>query len=255
MDGEDGQTDGLAAVEACEQRLVNLWPAVDTLLIGKWAVRFAHGYSGRANSASALWRGALLSDDEIGLIAQLYREAGLPPAIRLTPLAEAGLKTRLSGMGWAMRTHSSGMIADASRDWRGDPRICFEPAPGEAWLAGVSALQEASKSNPAHLKAIVGRIRLPVGFATAQVAGEARGFGMVGIDRGWAEIGSIILAPEARGQGLGRALVLSMLNYAVGHGASRVFLQVEASNAVAISLYRSLGFRPLYEYREYRLPG
>ena len=37
----------LAEVAACEERIVNCWPAPSTLLIEGFAVRFANGYSGR----------------------------------------------------------------------------------------------------------------------------------------------------------------------------------------------------------------
>jgi N-acetylglutamate synthase len=36
---------------AAEERLINCWPAVTTLHMEGWAVRFANGYSGRANIA------------------------------------------------------------------------------------------------------------------------------------------------------------------------------------------------------------
>lgn len=247
--------DHMDDIEGCEQRLVNLWPAVTTMVLGPWALRLANGYSGRANSASALWRGAELTDAEIAHIVQLYRQAGLQPAIRLTPLADPGLEPRLEAAGWQRTTDSLGMVADVSRRWAQDPRVTCTDRPTPAWLTGVSFLQEARKRNAAHLEAIVGRIHLPASFATVEMGGAAAGYGMVAVDRGWAEIGSIILAPEARGQGLGRALVTSLLAVAAGQGATKAFLQVEGSNGVAIALYRKLGFAPLYDCQELRLPG
>jgi len=246
-------SDMLSAVEACEQRLVNLWPSVETLLMGRWALRFAHGYSGRANSASALWRDADLTDAELDWIAARYRAAGLPPAIRVTPLAAPGLEARLAARGWRLRTASAGMIADADPSWRADARVRFEEAATDAWLAGVSALQpDPAKADPARLGAIVGRIRTGAGFATIHADGAPVGYGMVGHDRGYAEIGSIILAAGARGRGLGRALVTSLLAHGVALGAARVFLQVENGNTPAETLYAALGFGRLYDYREYR---
>jgi len=244
----------LAAVEACETRLVNLWPALDTLLIGDWVLRFANGYSGRANSASAIRPGADLGPGDLALIARLYRSAGLQPAIRITPLAHPDLTARLEKAGWQVRTRSIGMLAEPRTDWGQAPDVEIATTPPGPWLKGISALQEPSKRNPAHLAAIVGRIRLPAGFATLHHDGRPAVFGMAALDRGWAEIGAIIAAPEARGKGLGRKLVTSLLGWAAAHGAERVFLQVEASNGPARALYAALGFAPLYDYCEYRLP-
>lgn len=241
----------LAAVQACEERLVNLWPAVDTVLWGDWVVRFANGYSGRANSASAIRAGATLSDGEITAIVALYRAAGLPASIRVTPLAPPDLADRLEAAGWRLRTTSIGMIGHTSAHRRPDPAVQITPAPTRQWLDGVSGWQDASKRNPAHLAAIVGRIRLPVGFATLSENNVPLAYGMVALDRGMAEIGSIIVSPDARGKGFGRRLVTHMIGWAATAGASRVFLQVEGSNQTARSLYRSLGFDDVYAYSQY----
>ena len=74
----------LAFVLACERRIVNAWPAPATLLIDDWVVRFANGYSGRANSASPTVAGAEMDDETLALIEELYRADGLPPCVRLT---------------------------------------------------------------------------------------------------------------------------------------------------------------------------
>ena len=244
----------LLAVQACEQRLVNLWPAETTLLIGDWAVRFANGYSGRANSASALRPQSTLADADIALIVDLYRKAGLSPAIRLTPLADPGIEQRLVAAGWHARTRSNGMMVDASSDWSVDPAVSLRSAPDRDWLAGISALQEPSKRQADHLEAIVGRIRLPATFGTLAGEHAPLAYGMAATDRGWTEVGSIMVHADARGQGIGRRLVTSLLAWARNGGCERMFLQVEQSNAPAIALYRSLGFFDLYRYVEYRLP-
>lgn len=243
--------DDLDLIAACEQRLVNCWPAVHTLVAGAWVVRFANGYSGRANSASALWPGARLSDGEVAGLLPLFRAQGLPPAIRLSPLAETGLEARLIAMGWQAVTHSIGMVCDAPGGVI-DPDTVIAPQPPEAWIAGISGWQEARKANPAHLSAIVGRILLPAAFATLREDGRDCAYGLAVVDRGLAEIGSIIVGLQARGRGVGRRLVSSLVGWAAGAGAGRVFLQVEASNAPARALYASLGFRDVYSYTEYR---
>ncbi|MGL4242281.1 MAG: GNAT family N-acetyltransferase, cg3035/Rv0428c family, partial [Beijerinckiaceae bacterium] len=76
-------------VQALEERLVNVWPAIETLLMAGWAVRFANGYSGRANSASAIVQDAALTPRLLDEIERLYRAAGLPPQVRVTPVCDA----------------------------------------------------------------------------------------------------------------------------------------------------------------------
>jgi N-acetylglutamate synthase len=244
---------GLAHIETvrmAEERLVNVWPAPSTLLMDGWVVRFGHGYSSRANSASAVIPGARLSDDLIAVIERLYTEAGLVPCVRVTPLADPSVEPVLLGRGYSLKDQSRMMIADLPLDTAAaDSRITLEGAASRRWLAGVTAREQPSKRSPDHLLAIVGQLRVPAAFATLEIDGEAVGFAMAAIDRGWAEIGSVMLDTAHRGKGLGRATVSALLAWAAREGASRAFLQVDASNTVAISLYRNLGFSDLCGYK------
>ena len=52
------------------------------------------------------------------------------------------------------------------------------------------------------------------------------------------------VAPEARGQGVGGALVDAVVAWARARGCARVLLDVADANPPAIRLYESRGFRP-----------
>lgn len=58
-------------------------------------------------------------------------------------------------------------------------------------------------------------------------------------------IQNVGVTPDARGLGLGRALVLKALHGFRAAGMRRVYLEVTAGNTPAVELYRSLGFRVL----------
>lgn len=239
----------LPEVLACEQRIVNCWPAPSTMIFGAFAARFAYGYSGRANSVSAMQIEAELDDVDIAAIESLYREAGLPPTFRDTPLMTRAMRQRLDARGYVLKDASFGMIADfsgASFTRRSDVEIARMPS--VEWLDGISRFQTPDKRSPEHLKAIVGAIRVPAFFATVRRGGEAIGFGYSAIDRGYAEIASVMVDPAARGQGSGRGLVETLLAEAVAHGATKGFLQVESKNRVAKAIYEKIGYRDLYYY-------
>jgi len=59
------------------------------------------------------------------------------------------------------------------------------------------------------------------------------------------ELARIIVAPDARGQGYGRALVRGLLAQALGTGCSEVFLRVHPDNEPALRCYRGAGFVPV----------
>lgn len=58
-------------------------------------------------------------------------------------------------------------------------------------------------------------------------------------------IQNVGVTPDARGLGLGRAIVLRALHGFRAAGMRRVYLEVTADNGPAVELYRSLGFRVL----------
>jgi ribosomal-protein-alanine N-acetyltransferase len=68
------------------------------------------------------------------------------------------------------------------------------------------------------------------------------------------DIQTIAVAPEARGLGLGRALMLVLLDRAAERLAERVFLEVRADNDVAKALYVSLGFEEIAVRPHYYQP-
>lgn len=69
------------------------------------------------------------------------------------------------------------------------------------------------------------------------------------------DIQTIAVAPHSRRQGLGRVLMLQLLNEARRRGAREVFLDVRHDNESAQSLYRSLGFEAISRRKGYYQGG
>ncbi len=65
------------------------------------------------------------------------------------------------------------------------------------------------------------------------------------VETSQANIYQMWVAPEVRGQGIGRRLLTGALNWAVGAGVRRVVLGVTVSDSPAWRLYVSMGFRPV----------
>ena len=65
----------------------------------------------------------------------------------------------------------------------------------------------------------------------------------------------VIVAPSAKRQGLGTALVRAGLEWLADKGATRALLEVSQRNAAGIALYEKLGFTQLSHRRDYYGPG
>jgi ribosomal-protein-alanine N-acetyltransferase len=85
----------------------------------------------------------------------------------------------------------------------------------------------------------------------AESGGQMIGFAMARLVADVCELESLVVAVEARGQGVGRALFRAVVEWAQSRNALRLELEVRASNFRAISIYggmgmRSEGVRPKY---------
>ena len=69
------------------------------------------------------------------------------------------------------------------------------------------------------------------------------------LDEGY--IANVAVAPDARRQGVGRALIRTLLQRADDLALAFVTLEVRASNAPAIALYAGFGFEPVGRRKNY----
>jgi ribosomal protein S18 acetylase RimI-like enzyme len=132
--------------------------------------------------------------------------------------------------------------------------LLVQGQPTAAWLEGFAQANAVQPDHrPVHRR-MLQSIAWPAAFATLQVDGEPVGFGLAVLERGTVGLYDIVIAPQRRGLGLGRALVLGLLCWGRGQGAQWAQLQVREPNAAARGLYEGLGFQALYGYH-YRLPA
>jgi [ribosomal protein S18]-alanine N-acetyltransferase len=75
----------------------------------------------------------------------------------------------------------------------------------------------------------------------ADADGEVVGFSVGKLVAGVCELESMAVDCEARGRGIGAALVTAVTDWARANGGDRIELEVRASNARAISLYERAG--------------
>ena len=104
--------------------------------------------------------------------------------------------------------------------------------------APLAALHAASFSDAWDAAAIAALLASPGAFAFY----SKDGFVLARMAGGEAEILTLAVAPHARGQGLGRALLQSAIARAAAMGADAMFLEVGADNPSALALYAGLGF-------------
>ncbi len=125
----------------------------------------------------------------------------------------------------------------------------FMPSPVLEWrplreddLAYVAALEASIHRAPWTL----GNFRDALAAGYCARVGEREGrivaYGVLMLAPGEAQLLNLSVVPDARRQGLGRALLELFVADARRLGAEQMFLEVRASNVPAIALYEAAGF-------------
>ena len=94
---------------------------------------------------------------------------------------------------------------------------------------------------------------LRVGYCcwVLDTAAGLAGYGIMSVAIEESHILNVCVAPEARRQGLARAMMSHLLNTGAEHGARIAYLEVRPSNAGALKMYLDLGFRHVGTRRAY----
>ena len=229
------------------------WPPRDHELLGDWALRAHDGITGRANSAMASGDPGLPLPDALRRVASWYADRGLPPLLQL-PLADPA-NLVMAEEGWR-RLHVTIVQAApidrvlADLPPRDDLVADLAALPSADWLSLMHDLDDGDPD--AHVAILTGPER--VGFVTLRREGEPVGIGRVSVEGDWAGVTSVDVAPSARRQGIGSAVMGELLRWAQKQGASSSYLQVRALNPGALRLYDALGYVTHHPYC-YRAPA
>jgi ribosomal-protein-alanine N-acetyltransferase len=94
---------------------------------------------------------------------------------------------------------------------------------------------------------------LRVGYVCRVIAlsGDMAGYGIMSVGAGEAHVLNVCVREEYRCRGLGRKIMLYLLDRARTAGMYEAFLEVRPSNTSAARLYRSLGFEQVGVRRGY----
>jgi len=240
-----------------EQATLLAWPSLETITDGAWSARFARGYTKRANSIHSLD----LSDDgdaeaRLDVLADEYRARNLRPTFRVTPLAGSGIIAALDAKGWETFEQSlvlSMPLAKRQRLVSAAPKY-FEPTDPE-WRNIQGAMAGYDAASLVSLGQILDQLNVPArGVVVCDETYRPAGAALAVQAEGTAIFLNVVVDPERRGEGFGRAVMHAALNWTSQMGATYAALQVLADNDAALALYRKLGFTDVYGYHYRRAP-
>jgi ribosomal protein S18 acetylase RimI-like enzyme len=243
----------LALLSRIEDAGINASAPQQQRWIDGWLVRFSPAKAQRARCINALSDGQMTVEQRLAACQTLYDQADLRLLVRITPFSRpADLDALLAAKGFERFGDTQVMLL---------PSLAGLPQSGlndGLRFAGVTSEAYAHivgefRGSPAAFRVIHAQ-RLafsPVpysGIVIRDSDDQTLACGQFALEGDRVGLYDLFTAPHARGRGLARQLCLRLLELAGQRGAEVAYLQVEAQNRSAQSVYRQLGFVDAYAY-------
>jgi N-acetylglutamate synthase len=224
-----------------------LWLAPEVVELDGWRLRYAHSFTGRANSVWPNSQGTMPLDEKIDRVEEWYRVRSALPLFQLTEAARPReLDAVLAERGYIVRSApvsvQTAALDDVVATTYGEAELSEEL--GDEWVALWAGSRGFDRLD-------VARALLDAGeTAFARIEDVSAGRAVAVGD--WLGITSMVTLPAARRRGHGRAILHTLARWGRDRGCTRVLLQVEHGNTPAQTLYARAGFVPHHDYH-YRI--
>lgn len=241
-------------IQIIEEHSLNAWPAHQSLLYDGWVLRFAAGYTRRANSVNPIYASRLDPGEKIAACEAAYTAQGQPTIFKITPIAQPGaLDGLLAARGYRKEAQTSVQVLEPIDAALGEPHprvevVCLDSTLSEAWIADYVALNGVKAEHVPAMRRLLENILPERRFVSVKSGGRTVAMALGVLERGYLGIYDVVTAPDQRRQGFGAALMGELLSWSCAQGACRAYLQVMLDNAPALALYAGLGFREVYPY-------
>jgi N-acetylglutamate synthase len=237
-------------IREVEEQSLNAWPALQTLLYDGWVMRFADGYTRRANSINPLYQSTVDLATKVEVCERIYASMGRDVVYKLTNESQpCGLDSFLEQSGYAREAATSVQMLELRPAATLESRTFLgTPSPTDTWLSTFCFLNNVAPRHLPTMKGLFNNLVSPACFGALRDGSDTTALGLAVLQRESIWLFDIVTAPERRRQGMGRELIRNLVGWGIQNGATHCYLQVMQNNLPALSLYRQFGFRECYEY-------
>jgi len=237
-------------LRALEEKALNAWPGLQEVVCDGWMLRFAGGYTRRANAVVPLYEGRIAAERKISMCEERYALRGLPTVFKMLPFAHpAGLDPILHTRGYRREAETSVQVCDIRLlDLPVEEEVRCWPGPDAEWLEARAVCGGGREDERPQLRAILENIVPECCFAVLMRDGQPVSCGIGIAEDRFLGIFSVATREGQRNRGFGRQLIGVLARWGRRAGAEQAYLQVVDGNEPAMHLYAGLGFREAYRY-------
>ena len=231
-----------------EELSLNALPSLQTLLVDGWVLRFANGYTKRANSINPLYGSTRNVEEKIEFCEQIYRRNDLPVVFKMTAAAHPeNLDALLAHRGYEVDSPTSVQTIDLG-DNASPLKADLDVTLTDEWLADFCKLSGISDERKTTLRQMLANVVSQKCFAALRQGDQTIACGLGVLQGKYIGFYDIVTDKPFRNQGYGKELMRRLFAWGKRNGARKAYLQVMLSNAPALRLYAQLGFREVYQY-------
>ena len=240
--------------EKIEQASRISWPALEEEVLAFGVLRYAQGYTKRANSMTVFVERDLDPVEIKRCSEAFFGQRNLPCVVRIAEPVHSEHRSKIMALDTFLQASNYRLVDKsllmsinlANRDFD-------EPLPESAsisdWLDGFDNISESCTGQRPLRETLLRKIKSPQFYSSLKnETGETICGGFSVLHEGVAGIYNLATNVNFRGRGLATRVMQQLLTWAKQNAASHAYLQVEQDNTAAVELYKKLGFSCSYQY-------
>lgn len=237
-------------IQHLEEMSLNALPALQTCYYDGWVVRFADGYTKRANSVNPLYESRTDVEEKVAYCESLYTVRKQPTVFKMTPLSNPkGLDDFLAKRNYREELGASVQLLNLDQLEKPEAgRVTLSTSVSDVWLSSYFRLNNLQERYLPTMRTILSNIAPQKCLAAVYEDGAIAALGLAVLDQDYLGLFDIVTEPSLRQKGFGNQLLLYLLNWGKANGADYAYLQVMPNNEPALKLYEKLGFQEIYQY-------
>jgi N-acetylglutamate synthase len=243
--------DRLIQIQTLEELSLNAFPSLQHIFYDGWILRFAEGFTGRANSVTPLYPGSLDLIPKIQRCEEIYYKFNLQPIFRLTKTSRmTALNQTLEQLGYQSQENVSVQVKTITNSemLESQSSVTISNTISEEWLDHYVHAINLPIKHWNTFSTVLEIIPNPTCYAWLKDRHRFCSCGLGVLENKHLGLFFVATAKQQRGKGYATQLISAMLNWGKSNGATQAYLQVETDNKPGINLYNKLGFKEVYQY-------
>lgn len=220
------------------------------MLYDGWVIRFAEGYTKRANSVNPLYSSSIEIEEKLLFCEHLYRKKDLPVVFKITPsVYPSNLEEKLDASGYQKDSPTSVQTVDLNTvKLQEISEAEIQDDLSDEWLENFIRMSAVPEVHRKTLQKILPNIIPSHCFVSLKANDRVVACGLGVLQSTYVGLFDIVTDKDFRKLGYGQQVVKNILSWGKQNKARTGYLQVMLDNAAALHLYSKIGFMEQYQY-------